>query len=129
MNHVDKFIIGKVIFLIVLINPLILFAQNGIKQDDPSNYAWKTVGYAGFSTGIAYWTSIACSPDGEPYVAYRNIGYSGKATVMKFNGTNWVNVGNQDFLKDKPFIPALLLVQLVNLMWLILIMEVLTNPL
>ena len=37
------------------------------------------------------------SSDSQPYVAYTDWWKFGKATVMKFDGTNWVNVGNVGF--------------------------------
>ena len=55
---------------------------------------WVNAGNAGFSEGIAYFTSLAFSPaNGQPYVAFA----AGKATVMKFDGTNWVVVGTAGF--------------------------------
>ncbi len=60
---------------------------------------WINVGNAGFSAGEADYTSLAFSPTGEPYVAYMDYATIpfGKTTLMKFDGTNWVNVGNAGF--------------------------------
>lgn len=67
--------------------------------------SWQTVGTAGFSTseGITH-TSISFNATGVPYVAYVNGGNiytgggsSGKATVMKYNGSSWVTVGAEGF--------------------------------
>lgn len=62
---------------------------------------WVNVGNAGFSAGEAAYTCIAFSPSdyylGIPFIAFEDYGNSQKATVMKFNGTNWVNVGNAGF--------------------------------
>jgi len=60
---------------------------------------WMSVGYTGFSVGIiGYYISFAFNPlDGEPYVAFSDWANSQKATVMKFDGTNWVNLGNPGF--------------------------------
>ena len=60
---------------------------------------WVNVGTAGFSAGQAEYTSLAFSPSGEPHVAYRDdaIANGSKASVMKFDGTNWVNVGTAGF--------------------------------
>ncbi len=61
--------------------------------------SWVNVGNANFSIGTVDSTRIAINSLGVPYVAYQdrqNIGI-GKATVMRFNGTSWVNVGNEDF--------------------------------
>ena len=59
---------------------------------------WVNVGTAGFSDGFAYYTSLAFSQvDSMPYVAFSIQGSFwpfGPATVMKFDGTNWVYVGN-----------------------------------
>ena len=56
---------------------------------------WHTVGSAGFSAGLTEYTSIAIDRSGTPYVVYRD--YSGKATVMKYNGSSWETVGSAGF--------------------------------
>jgi hypothetical protein len=54
---------------------------------------WVNVGNPGFSAGFASNTSIAFSPIGEPYVAFRDDAQEGKAMVVKYNGSYWVTVG------------------------------------
>jgi hypothetical protein len=62
-----------------------------------ANPGWGVVGNAGFSAGQADNTSLVLAPDGTPYVAYSD-GLSGnKATVMKFDGSNWITVGSAGF--------------------------------
>lgn len=61
---------------------------------------WVTVGTAGFSEGVASYTSLAFNSSNEPYVAFREFvsgSIQNQATVMKFDGTDWVTVGNQGF--------------------------------
>jgi hypothetical protein len=55
------------------------------------------VGSGGFSSGVVWFTSLAFGPSGQPYVAYRDEEQNSKATVMKFDGTNWVGVGIAQF--------------------------------
>ena len=57
---------------------------------------WVNVGEAHFSKNPAYFTSLAFSPSGQPYVAY-NGGDHMQVTVKKFDGSNWVYVGNAGF--------------------------------
>ena len=67
--------------------------------------SWVTVGSAGFSPGPVNYTSLAFAPDGTPYVAnvvFVKAGGTGsfgiyQASVMKFNGTSWVDVGSAGF--------------------------------
>ncbi len=60
---------------------------------------WSLVGSAGFSPGSVMELSLVFAPNGTPYVAYTDNSPSGnnKLTVMKFDGTAWVNVGLPDF--------------------------------
>ena len=58
--------------------------------------SWVTVGLKNFSgPNQATFVRIAISPDGvTPYVVYSDADNGYKATVKKFNGTEWVTVGN-----------------------------------
>jgi len=62
---------------------------------------WVYVGNPGFSGGSgpygALYTSLTIDKNGLPYVAYSDFSNDSKATVMKFDGTNWVYVGNPGF--------------------------------
>jgi len=60
---------------------------------------WVNVGAAGFSAGTSNYQSLAFHPSThEPYVAYQDYwGYGSRATVMRFDGTSWVNVGAVGF--------------------------------
>jgi hypothetical protein len=60
---------------------------------------WLYVGNPGFSAWVTWYESLAFSPAGQPYVAFKDDQFQpwGRATVMKFDGTNWVNVGNAGF--------------------------------
>ncbi|MEP7167902.1 MAG: hypothetical protein ABI855_00890 [Bacteroidota bacterium] len=60
---------------------------------------WQPVGAQSFSAPVTVYslTSIALDYNGTPYVAYSDASVSGKLTVMTFNGTAWVPVGNIGF--------------------------------
>lgn len=81
-----------------------------VMKFDGSN--WINVGNAGFSAGWANYTSLAFNISGQPYVAFSdssNSTDSWKATVMKFDGTNWVNVGNAGFSVGEVDFPSLVI--------------------
>jgi Secretion system C-terminal sorting domain len=64
--------------------------------------AWVQVGNAGFSAGEAKFISIAIDNTNTPNVGYAdgiwmNGGYYSRASVMKYNGSAWVQVGNASF--------------------------------
>jgi len=61
--------------------------------------AWSTVpsGGEGFSSGSADWTCLAMDGSGKPWVAFSDGTSAGKATVMRFDGSAWVVVGNAGF--------------------------------
>ncbi len=57
---------------------------------------WDWAGTPGFSAGPAKFISLAM--DGAaPYVAYQDGAHGSKATVMRFDGTKWINVGAAGF--------------------------------
>jgi len=65
------------------------------------DFAWKYVGNKGFTYSGFWWQafdiSLVFNAAGQPYVAFTDWNNSGKATVMKFDGTNWVKLGNAGF--------------------------------
>lgn len=64
--------------------------------------AWKAVGTAGFSTEVASsHYAFDFDTEGTPYVAYSDdeaAKISGATSMMKWNGSAWEYVGNQDFV-------------------------------
>ena len=63
--------------------------------------SWFPVGSPGFSDSTATYTCLAIGTDGTPYVVYQDAGHNNKATVMKYSGGGWVNVGNPGFSAGK----------------------------
>lgn len=57
---------------------------------------WETIGSEGFTSGD---TQYGCMDvyNGTPYIAYKDVANGSKCTVMRYNGTNWVFVGQQAF--------------------------------
>jgi len=64
------------------------------------NNLWESVGVAGFSDTVTNNNySVGISPNNVPYVSFVSgsaVNY-GNITVMKFNGTQWEDVGNRGF--------------------------------
>jgi hypothetical protein len=87
----------RIIYILAFFIPVVVCAQQDWLKSSPSANGWQNVGNAYFSAGEAIYTSLDISPSGQPYVGYMDEGNSGKATVMKFDGSNWTNVGNAGF--------------------------------
>lgn len=70
---------------------------------------WLTVGSPDFSTNVTEYLSLAFGPDNKPYVAFDDYVYGTllKASVMKFDGTNWVYVGQPGFSTGEPSFTSL----------------------
>lgn len=68
--------------------------ENIMMYEPMSPTSWTHLGYAGTALGTAFYISAKYSPNGIPYVAYKDNGNSGKATVTKLDGINWVTVGS-----------------------------------
>ncbi|NVN92962.1 MAG: fibronectin type III domain-containing protein [Desulfuromonadales bacterium] len=64
---------------------------SGFSSANPTG--WSVVGTDGFSVGYVAYTSLALSPDGIPYVAYKDTANSNKVTVMKYSDGAWNVVG------------------------------------
>ncbi len=85
----------KLRFMLV---PLLASLFFGIKSSNAQTCpAWSNVGSADFSASNAEFISMAISSSGTPYVIFRDNASSARATVMKFDGTNWVIVGSAGF--------------------------------
>jgi hypothetical protein len=66
---------------------MLLFVSNfGYAQ------TWNQVGTAKFTNGSAD-VALALNNLGTPYVAFTDTAVDGKVHVMKFDGTNWVEIG------------------------------------
>jgi hypothetical protein len=87
----------KCICILVALIPFLGNSQQNPNPTSPLLNGWQNVGNTHFSAGEAIYTSLDISPSGQPYVGYMDEGNSGKATVMKFDGTSWTNVGNAGF--------------------------------
>ncbi|MEJ8757762.1 T9SS type A sorting domain-containing protein [Pontibacter sp. H259] len=76
------------------------------------NAQWELVGNAGFSGGmvqnvIPNQLDLAIDANGIPYIAYTDGSRNDKATVMKFDGTQWVTVGAAGFTPWVALYPSL----------------------
>ncbi len=76
----------------ILLIALSLYVQNLKSQ------TWNYVGSAQFAQGAESDIEVY---NGEVYVAFRDLSNNSKCTVMKFDGSNWVAVGNAGFTPDK----------------------------
>jgi formylglycine-generating enzyme required for sulfatase activity len=64
---------------------------------------WHNVGAPGFaSVELNSWNCISLKiSNGIPFIAVRDYSKGNKVTVMKFNGSAWVNVGSPGFSSDR----------------------------
>jgi len=67
-----------------------------MKYNDNNN-TWTIVGQAGFTPGSAKDISLAIDGSDTLYIAYAT-NEPGDISVMKYNGSDWVNVGNANFV-------------------------------
>lgn len=74
-----------------------------VRKHDGSK--WSYVGMPGFSANSngAANICLAIAPDGTPYVAYVDFLNNRKATVKKFNGSAWIDVGAPNFSDENIF--------------------------
>ena len=83
--------------------PLVAYIISNTGKPTVKRYngsAWELVGSTGFSLAEASYPSLALDSSDTPYVAYQELltpYISGRATVMKLNGSAWVAVGTAGF--------------------------------
>jgi hypothetical protein len=63
---------------------------------------WNPVGTTLFTEGDVAYCSIAVNPNGQPYFAFQDKSFTGwgRASVMRYNDTSWVYVGQPGFSID-----------------------------
>ena len=79
---------------------------------------WNLLGNRGFSKGDANYISINIDGNGSPYVLFEEPDSGqvyGGATVMKYNGTDWVVVGSRRFTAGYVMWPAMAIDRIGNL--------------
>lgn len=54
--------------------------------------SWEILGREGISEGVVWYSRLAFSPDGTPFVVYQDK-ISGKAIVLRWNGGSWDSLG------------------------------------
>jgi hypothetical protein len=67
-----------------------------MKYTGSGTTGWQPVGIPGFTETYAEYTSIAIDSSDNVYVAYKVLSDGDKARVMKYDGTDWMYVGNQE---------------------------------
>jgi len=85
----------RLIYILFSLIPFIGYTQLNWYKSSPLDYMWKNVGNPGFSPGETRFPCLAFSPSGAPYVAFQDFADTLKATVMRFDGSNWVVVGTE----------------------------------
>lgn len=86
--------------------PYIAFHDNASSKPTVMKFngsSWEYVGAQGFSPGNITDLSFAIASDGTPYVAFgdEETTLYGQITVMKYNGSSWVLVGDRGFSNDR----------------------------
>lgn len=75
--------------------PVFVCAQQS--KFSAQDYRWLNVGSAGFTAHGADFTSLAFSPAGTLYLAFKDWANTNSLTVMKFEGNSWSYVGTPGF--------------------------------
>jgi hypothetical protein len=73
----------NVFIIIFMICPAMIFSQG-----------WGNLGDPGFSSGSTTYSSICINTDDTIYAAFNDLGMLSKLRVKKYDGVNWVNLGD-----------------------------------
>ncbi|MDF2451603.1 MAG: ancA 3 [Bacteroidota bacterium] len=76
--------------------PYVVYRDYSLVVKKFDDFNWVNVGPP-FSIGMVSCTTMDFDTEGNPYVAYTDWANNKKASVMKFDGTNWVAVGSLGF--------------------------------
>ncbi len=91
-----KFLIHLLIIVVVVAVVSVIFQKSQAKTG-----SWQVVGTPEFSAGGAEYISMGMDLKGVPYVSFSDTPNSGKATVMKFDGSTWQSVGTPGFSANR----------------------------
>lgn len=85
---------------------VILDRSSNVSMFKLAGNTWQAVGPVGFraSDGLPGYTSVigAVAPDGTPYIGFQTVSGGQRLNrIMKFNGTNWVELGSAGSSQDQ----------------------------
>ncbi|MCJ8347063.1 cadherin repeat domain-containing protein, partial [bacterium] len=85
------------LFLSLLLLIISLKASSAPEFSGSSSLSWDTFGVKGFSESTVGSNVISLDSNGTPFVAFKDVSSSNKATVMKYDGSTWITVGIRGF--------------------------------
>jgi hypothetical protein len=93
--------------VVIMFTPLLPVQQATVQAAD--YMVWKSVGTEGFATAGSNGLSMAIDSQDTPYVVYSNNSNpsNGKASVMRYNGTDWELVGSSEFSDGRAYYPSI----------------------
>lgn len=65
---------------------------------------WSVVGSRGFTNSVADYSRIAVDKNNSPYIVFKDQANYAKASLMKFDGTNWTYIGSAAFSDSASYV-------------------------
>lgn len=103
MQEIKKLTMRKSVASLLILIMTISFFSFSVKKTKAETNVWENVGAEFSSNGVAYTDIAFNSSTNEAYVVFQDAGStpSYRATVKKFDGTNWVLIGARGFTSDR----------------------------
>jgi len=87
----------NVFYLILILCPFFSYTQKNCDEQFFRQYSWIHVGNPAISDTFGFYVNIKYNQQGDLHVAYEDGAHSGRVTVMKFDGINWIPIGLPGF--------------------------------